>query len=102
MGERTILVEEQETVINFQRVGNNASIWTSDSTMITKIDKLCEKSPEFYKVQSVDIVDGKVLAKEYLITDKNLISFRSGHAKRELTEEQRKELAERARARFSK
>ena len=40
-------LEEQETVIQFNRTDSHATIYTSDSTMITKLDHLCEDAPEF-------------------------------------------------------
>ena len=39
---------EQETVVNFMRGEDFATVSTSDSTMKTKFDKLCENSPGFY------------------------------------------------------
>ena len=94
-------LEEQETHINYSRLEKFCTIWTSDSTTITKLDKLCESSPDYYKLVNVGKYKGKVVNKEYQIADKTLISFRSGKIKRELTEEQRKALSERAKERFT-
>lgn len=41
---------EMETTINFDREGDSASLYTADSVMMTKLDKLCESSPENYRV----------------------------------------------------
>lgn len=98
----SVPTEEQETTINFSRSDKTAYIWTSDTTVMTKLDKLCETAPEYYQLRKAGKVDGSVVDKDYIVTDKSLISFRSGHAKRELTEEQRKALADKARARFKK
>ena len=82
---------EQETTISFSRDERFAIVWTNDRTMITKLDRMCEKSPENYEC----IDTGCVLDKRYRINDKGLISFRSGRI--QLTEEQRKQRADAAR-----
>lgn len=99
----TVSFEEQETVINFNRTGDGAEVWTSDRTTMTKLDKLCEESPEYWKCKKVEnFLDGSLANKVYTVTDKSLISFRSKKVKRELTEEQRAEMADRLRRlRFS-
>lgn len=89
--------EEQETVINFTREDDTCFVWTSDKTVMTKLDKLCSASPGYYKVVDVSIIDGCVAAKEYQITDKSLLSFRTKKATREMTEEQKRAVAERLR-----
>lgn len=40
-------LEEQETVIQISRNRREVHIWTSDKTMMTKLDNLCEKSEEW-------------------------------------------------------
>lgn len=57
---------------------------------ITRLDKLCEKSPDYYSLVT-DTGRGKI----YRVSDKRLISFRS--AKREMTDEQKKAAGERMR-----
>lgn len=83
----SIPTDEQETTISFSRIGDRVDIWTSDTTMITKLDKLCESAPELYKVNKVGKVNGSVVGKDYTITDKSMVSFRS--SKRQMTEEQK-------------
>ena len=91
-----ITLEEQETTINFSRTQDAASVWTSDKTVMTKLDKLCNSAPDFYKLiaehKAQDDV-GAITSKEYRISDKRMLSFRS--MKRNLTEEQKRERAER-------
>ena len=91
-----ITLEEQETTINFSRTQDAASVWTSDRTVMTKLDKLCVTAPDFYKLiaehKAQDDV-GAIVSKEYRISDKRMLSFRS--MKRNLTEEQKRERAER-------
>ena len=39
-------VNEQETVITFSRDSNEATIYTSDTTVMNKLDKLCSSSDD--------------------------------------------------------
>ena len=90
--------EEMETTINFCRTEAWAEVWTSDTMMFTKFDRLCETAPDFYQCKEVARdLDGDIISKTYRITDKGLLSFRSGRVKRELTEEQRAALREQGR-----
>ena len=87
-------LEEQETVIQFNRTDDYATIYTSDSTMITKLDKCCIEAPEFYKLQKEDhLRDGSVSGKTYILSDRKMLSFRK--SKRVYSEEERKMLGER-------
>lgn len=86
--------QEQETTINFSRTDDTCIVWTSDKTVMTKLDRLCDTSDN-YEVIKVGKVDGTIVDKEYQIKDKSLISFRSAKVKMNLTEEQRREKAER-------
>lgn len=90
-----IPTDEQETVITIRRDRSAALVWTSDSTMITKLDKLCNSSPDYYKLIDTGVIEGTIVNKEYKITDKTLISFRSSKTKRQLTDDQRQAIAER-------
>ena len=83
-----IPTDEQETVVSFSRDSNEADVWTSDMTMMTKLDKLCSKSPQMYKCIEVGKYDGLLTNKRYTIVDKALVSFRSKRQKLNLTEEQ--------------
>lgn len=91
----SIPTEEQETVINYSRMEKAVSIFTSDQTVITRLDKLCESSPEF-QVEEITIskVTNRALSKKYKITEKRLISFRSGIFTKELSEEEREKRRE--------
>lgn len=69
---------------------NFATIYVSDTTYMTKLDKLCKTSPDMYSL----VADtGKW--KTYRVEDKTLISFRV--KKRELYEEQKITAGERIR-----
>ena len=67
-----------------------ATIYTSDTTYMTKLDKLCKTSPDMYSLIA-DTGRGKT----YRVEDKALISFRA--KKRELSEEQKIAAGERMR-----
>lgn len=85
----TITLEEQETIVNFMRTDELMEIYTCDTTMITKLDKLVAKNPEQYKVIKQDDISKTYSA------PKKFLSFRSQETKRELTDEQKKALGER-------
>lgn len=87
-------IYEQETVIQISRDSNEAHIWTSDTTMMTKLDNLCSAS-DSWRLTSTGTIDGDVVNKEY-VADKALISFRKNRNKTTpLTEEQKEELRDR-------
>ncbi len=84
-----VQLEEQETIIHFMRNDGYATIYTTDRTTMTKLDKLCEQSPEFYKLTKEDAIKGEVCGKTYRLTDKTLVSFRSKKKEVRFTDEQR-------------
>ena len=78
----SVSVSEQEVCINFMRDEDFATIYTSDTTYMTKLDKLCKTSPDMYS-----LITDTGRGKTYRVEDKTLISFRA--RKRELSEEQK-------------
>jgi len=86
----SVSVSEQEVCINFMRDEGFATIYTSDTTYMTKLNKLCKTSPDMYSLIS-DTGRGKT----YRVEDKTLISFRA--KKRELSNEQKTAASERMR-----
>lgn len=80
---------EMETIINFDRELDTAQIYTADKVMMNKLDKLCKAAPENYKLIREDEV-----SKTYVFP-KNLISLRKPMRKRNLTDEERKNIGER-------
>lgn len=83
-------VGEQETVIQFNRDQQHATIYTSDRMTMTKLDKRCKESPEFYSLERVEHdQEGNVVGKFYKLSNKQLISFRSKKVSRVYTEEQK-------------
>lgn len=93
-----VSVLEQETTVNFGRADKVARIWTSDTTVMRKLDKLVEKDPKNWKCKSQKDKDGDVISKEYIVQNKKLVSFR---AERILSEAQKEVLANLQRTKFS-
>lgn len=87
-----IPTSEQETVIQFSRSDNIANVWTSDTTVMTKIKKFIDDGD--WEVIESGKVDGEVVSMRYR-APKKLISLRKAIVTRELTDEQRIEIAER-------
>ena len=86
----SVSISEQEVCINFMRDEDHATIYTSDTTYMTKLDKLCRTNPDMYS-----LITDTGRGKTYRIKDKTLISFRA--KKRELSEEQKIAAGERMR-----
>lgn len=76
----TVAIAEQETSILYMRDEEFATIYTSDTTQMTRLDKLCKTSPEMYS-----LIANTGRGKTYRVADKGLISFRA--KKREMSEE---------------
>lgn len=89
-------VFEQETSISFMRDSDICTVYTSDSTIMTKLDKLVEnpKAPRWKLKEEHRLQSGELVGKTYE-THKRLISFRADISTRELTEEQKEAAAER-------
>ncbi len=92
-------LSEQETTISYCRESNEVHIWTSDSTVMTKLDRMCMDFPETYKCteEARAKTGGELISKSYSIADKRLISFRGKKKKPNMTEEQKRAAAERLR-----
>lgn len=87
-------IEEQETIIRIDRVSDTAEIYTSDTRYMNKFDKLVESSPE-WEFEQQTYCEGDVVGKFYKCPV-NFISFRTKTVKKDLTDEQRAALADRA------
>ena len=85
---------EQEVIINFDRVGDEANLYTADPAWIRKMDKLVTEYPDTFKVRRQETYKGEVIAKDYTFP-KKLISIRKKFRECTLTEEQKKEAVER-------
>ena len=71
-------ISEQETSVSFTRDSDICTVYTSDSTVMTKLDKLAEsdKSPHWKLKEEHRLLNGELIGKTYE-THKRLISFRS-------------------------
>lgn len=91
-------IEEQETVINFSRDEERATVYTSDSTMITKLNKLISADGTEWKLdETIKDKQGEEVARIYSCP-KKLMSYRAKSFTRELTEEERKVKSDRMKA----
>lgn len=89
----SLMIEEQETHINFMRNDKRAEIYTSDTTMMTKLNKLVKLQGTEWKLERVSkLANGEIIGKTYSCPVK-FISFRSKSTV--LTEEQKREMAKR-------
>lgn len=88
----SLSIEEQEIHISASRDEEFVTAYCSDSTWITKMDKLVAKSPELFEV----IAENDV-SKTYKFP-KRLLSIRSTIVQREYTDEQRQVMAARLKA----
>ena len=80
----SVMIEEQETTISIYRDGETAEIYTSDSTMMTKLDKRVRENPEAWKCVRVETIgDGAEIVAKWYECPKRLISFRSAIMHRE-------------------
>lgn len=87
---------EQETVIRYGRGEDFVTVHTTDTTTMTKLDKLSENPESDWTLSETWSSDGDVVEKMYK-APKSLISFRTAKVTRTLTEEQRQASAERLR-----
>lgn len=84
---------EQETIVNFNNEEANAEVYTCSQSVMRKLDKLCIKFPDNYKLIKED-----EYSKTYSTSKKN-IKFKSP---RILTDEQREKLAKKLKESLSK
>ena len=89
-------ISEQETSVSFTRDSDICIVYTTDSTVMTKLDKLAtnDKSPHWKLKEEHRLQNGELIGKTYE-THKRLISFRSNISTREMSEEQKEAASER-------
>ena len=97
-----VSTDEQETIIVFNRNNDTASVETTDSTVLTKLKRYATTNPDEWVLTNVmtgrDESDPTKITSICFKCPKKLISLRSkSAAPRELTEEERAEIAERMR-----
>lgn len=90
-------IEEQETHVNFSRDDSRAEIYTSDTTMMTKLNKLVDLQDTEWKLErEAHLPNGELVGKTYSCPVE-FISFRTKRIDRTYSEEQKKEIADRLR-----
>ena len=89
-------IEEQETTIQMDRNSDVATVYTSDHTYITKLDKLVKNNPDQWMLVGISRIGEDIVGKTYECP-KRLVSFRSKTTtrEREYTEEERRAIGER-------
>lgn len=89
-------IKEQETIIRFYRDENIAEVYTSDTTMMTKFDRLVLASPKWERTEINFYQDRSIASKTYECP-REFISFRAKERTgRSLTPEKAKEMYEAA------
>lgn len=91
-----IPMDERETVIQFGRLDEDMTIYTTDETMMTKLDK-CVEAGNYEVVEVHKLQNGRVIGKTYK-ANKKFLSLRSKDRvgqTRNYTEEEKRIIAER-------
>ncbi len=93
-------ISEQETIIRWYREDEEATIYTSDYTMMTRFDKFVESGD--WELDTENYSGWDIVSKEYK-APKNLVFGRSKQVeKRPLTEEEKETLRVRFKENLSK
>lgn len=85
---KSVPVYEQETHISYMRDEQFAKVYTSDTTQITRYDKLCSQFPDMWQCISDD-----GYSKSYICKDKSMISSRG--KKRKVSDKQKEAFSKR-------
>lgn len=85
---KSVPVYEQETHISYMRDELFAKVYTSDTTQMTKYDKLCKQYPDMWPCVSDD-----GYSKSYMCEDKKMISARG--QKRKISDKQKEAFSKR-------
>lgn len=92
-----LMIEEQETHINFSRNDERAIIYTSDTTTMTKLNKLIAMQDTEWKLESESkLKTGEIIGRTYSCPVQ-FISFRAKRVIRQYTDEQKRIVADRLR-----
>ena len=85
---KSVPIYEQETHISYMRDELFAKVYTSDTTQMTKYDKLCKQYPDMWSYVSDD-----GYSKSYMCKDKKMISARG--QKRKISDKQKEAFSKR-------
>ena len=95
MDDYSISLIDQETVIEFSRTEESMTVYTTDSTIMARLDRCCKEAPDNYELINVGMINGRVVDKAYQIRDKGLLTFRLHRVKRDYSEEEKQKFIER-------
>ena len=84
-------IDEQETIIRWYRDEKEATIYTSDYTMMTRFDKFVEGGD--WELTKTETCEGDVVAKRYKAPKELLYGRKAKNKTAPLTDEQREALA---------
>lgn len=93
-------IAEQETTISIQRDSDLAYIETTDQTMFTKLKKRVNENSDEWAVADVTTAAGgnpNIITSAVFTCPKKYVSFRTKTTTREMTDEERQQVAERFR-----
>lgn len=93
-------IAEQETTISIRRDSDLAYIETTDQTMFTKLKKRVNENPEEWTIADVTTASGgnpNIITSAVFTCPKRYVSFRTKTTSREMTDEERQQVAERFR-----
>ena len=93
-------IAEQETTISIRRDSDLAYIETTDQTMFTKLKKRVNENPEEWAIEDVTTATGgdpNIITSAVFTCPKKYVSFRTKTTTREMTDEERQQVAERFR-----
>lgn len=85
---KSVPVYEQETHISYMRDEQFATVYTSDTTQMTKFDKRCKDFPDMWTC-----VSNGGYSKSYICKDKSMISARG--QKRKISDKQKEAFSKR-------
>ena len=90
----SLSIEEQETHINFNRDDERATVYTSDTTMMTKLNKLIELQDTEWKLEGESRLqkNNELIGITYSCPVE-FISFRTKRSTRVYSEEEKKRIA---------
>lgn len=92
----SLMIEEQETHVNFNRDDERATVYTSDTTMMTKLNKLIDLPGTEWKLEGESRLqkNDELIGRTYSCPV-GFISFRTKKIERTYSENEKKRIAER-------
>ena len=96
-------ISEQETTIQYSRDSKELHLYTSDNTVVTKMNRLLNTPGTSWRLEKTTYLDGEPTGYFFVCEDKGLITLRAKKTEsRQLTEEHKQKLRDRMKALRSK